>query len=259
MRSLSPESLTWTALLAKWVDFARSAVALPDDADGLRWRQSVPAVINLQAVTFALADLERIAVADRALARDRGRVLVAEQVAAIDAIWTTPDRPRALGEMIADARAAAEASLYAGTIAWVHEGDTPLVMPAVRIVDDRGTFAIMQPGTIAMPGTPVLWWSDRDEPPVTPAIESCRATPLDEPPPQVYREIDDDGRIVRDVIRSIVDEPAPGLPLLVPIAMEGRRIGRFTLDAETWETQQRAAMPEGGIAVVRDPSPPGNC
>ena len=48
-----PEALTWTGLLTQWVQFAQATLALPDEAEGPRWRASTPAIINLQAVTFA--------------------------------------------------------------------------------------------------------------------------------------------------------------------------------------------------------------
>jgi hypothetical protein len=111
----------------------------------------------------------------------------------------------------------------------------------------------MQPGTIVMPGTPILWWTERETPPVVGELPACTATTPDVPH-QVYRQLDDDGRIVRDVVLPITAEPVPGMPLLVPLARAGQPIGHFTMDAKTWEARQRAAMPAGGIEVAR-PSP----
>ncbi|HRP64065.1 MAG TPA: hypothetical protein PK400_12270, partial [Phycisphaerales bacterium] len=71
MKPLQTEALTWTGLLSQWVRFAQSAPALPKNAEGERWRAAVPSVIALQAVTFALNDLARLPVADRAHARDK--------------------------------------------------------------------------------------------------------------------------------------------------------------------------------------------
>lgn len=102
---LHPEILTWTALLGRWIDFAKTSVALPRDAEGMRWRQSVAAVINLQAVTFALAELAELAPEDRPLAMDRAAVLIDENVGKLAAIWGN-DLPDSLLEINADAQKA---------------------------------------------------------------------------------------------------------------------------------------------------------
>ena len=77
MEPLHPEALSWTALLTRWIDFARASVAIPESSEGPRWRESVAPVVNLQAVTFALADLDELAEVDRPFALDRAAVLMA--------------------------------------------------------------------------------------------------------------------------------------------------------------------------------------
>jgi hypothetical protein len=67
----------------------------------------------------------------------------------------------------------------------------------------------------------------------------------------VYRQLDEHGQIVRDVIAEIVAEAVPGMPLLVPLVLEGKRIGRFTMDAREWEARQRSAMQSERIEVVQ--------
>lgn len=47
--------LTWAALLFYWMDSAKASVAQPNDAEGQRWKDSIAAIITLQAVTFALS------------------------------------------------------------------------------------------------------------------------------------------------------------------------------------------------------------
>jgi hypothetical protein len=76
MAELHPRKLTWAALLGHWVEFARSAVALPDDAEGRAWRKSIPAIIGLQAVTMALAEADDLEPEQRAVGVDRSRVLI---------------------------------------------------------------------------------------------------------------------------------------------------------------------------------------
>ena len=87
--SLNPEALTWTGLLGQWVQFAQASLALPDDHEhrGAQWRASVPAVINLQAVTFALADLDRLAADERSLALDKAELLINQSTDQLSAIW----------------------------------------------------------------------------------------------------------------------------------------------------------------------------
>ena len=47
-----PDRLTWAVLLARWTDFARSALALPEVGEPGLVRQSVTDIITLQAVWF---------------------------------------------------------------------------------------------------------------------------------------------------------------------------------------------------------------
>ena len=76
MSTFDPRKLTWAALLARWVNFARSAVALPDDAQGRAWKSAVPDIIALQAVTMALGELDQLPTEERALGLDRAQVLI---------------------------------------------------------------------------------------------------------------------------------------------------------------------------------------
>lgn len=242
---LSATGLAWSTLLAHWLDFARSSVAIPDDAEGDRWRASVAAIINLQAVTFALAELDRVDAADRPFACDRASVLIQENAVVLESAWRGVSMPETLLEIGADARAALAASAYAGCVELVWEGDGVLVMPMVPVAgpgaDERGTLAVAQPGTLLMPGEPVAWWVNRDGAPIVAAVPGATER-TGGVPRQVYRQVGADGRIERDVVASILDDPPPGLPLLVPLYEDGRAIGHFTLEAETWEGQQRAAM-----------------
>lgn len=73
---LHPEHLTWAALLGRWIEFAQSAVALPDDAAGRAWKQAVPPIIGLQAVTMALGEVDQLAPDQRALGIDRANILI---------------------------------------------------------------------------------------------------------------------------------------------------------------------------------------
>ena len=102
---LHPERLTWAALLATWVDFARSAVALPKDAAGQAMRDSVGDIIMLQAVWFALRELEDLPPDERALGLDRAQVLIDRHRDAIEQRWQGQAMPDLLTELIDDAQA----------------------------------------------------------------------------------------------------------------------------------------------------------
>jgi hypothetical protein len=99
-------NLTWSMLLAKWTDFAKASVAFPKTPDGDRWRAAVPSIINLQAVTLALRELDRLSPADRPPSRDKAALLIDRAAATIQSLWPdTPLHPE-LHTLIHDARAA---------------------------------------------------------------------------------------------------------------------------------------------------------
>jgi hypothetical protein len=109
MTSLRPEALTWTALLGRWIELAQVSLAIPADADGPRWRQSLPAIINLQAVTFALAELGQLAADERALGLDKAGLLIGRSSQELERIWGE-QLPATVHEICRDARAALEAA-----------------------------------------------------------------------------------------------------------------------------------------------------
>lgn len=100
----NPDQLTWAALLAQWVDFAKQAVGLPTDAVGQRMRASVPDVIMLQAVWFALAHMDELSQDERALGLDRAQVLIDRHVGALQQRWHGEAMPDELKKLIDDAR-----------------------------------------------------------------------------------------------------------------------------------------------------------
>jgi hypothetical protein len=110
MSDLRPESLTWTSLLAQWMRFAQASLAIPEENDGVRWRASVPAIINLQAVTFALAELHQLPVDERALGIDKAQILIEKSEADLDRTWQGRDRSPMLIEIVSDARQALRAA-----------------------------------------------------------------------------------------------------------------------------------------------------
>lgn len=103
--TLDAEGLTWAVLLGRWTDFARSAVALPDDAAGRRLRDSVADLIGLQAVWFALTHLRELPAEERALGLTRAAVLIDRHEAALLKRFASEGLPEQAIELIADARA----------------------------------------------------------------------------------------------------------------------------------------------------------
>lgn len=102
---LYPERLTWAVLLGRWIEFARSAVALPPTEAGKRLRDSVADLIMLQAVWFALQHLEQLDDDERALGLDRAALLIEKHVNAVEHRYGDEPLPQQLSELIADARA----------------------------------------------------------------------------------------------------------------------------------------------------------
>ena len=97
--------MTWAALLGRWVEFARSALALPRDEVGDAMRESVPDVIMLQAVWFALKDMENLPQDQRALGMDRAEVLIEKHAEAVEQRWSAGRgaMPPQLRELVDDA------------------------------------------------------------------------------------------------------------------------------------------------------------
>jgi hypothetical protein len=102
--ALHPDHLTWAVLLGRWVQFARSAVALPEDAAGRRLRDSVGDIIQLQAVWFALQHVDELPADERALGLDKAEVLIDKHAAALRERFGEEALPAMIRELIDDAR-----------------------------------------------------------------------------------------------------------------------------------------------------------
>lgn len=246
-RSLDVRGMAWAALLGRWVEFAQASVSFPDDGPGGRWKRSVAPFIEVQAIIWALRELDRLPVPDRPVARDRAEVQVRRAAARLDEAWRGEPMPEAILELLDDATVALREAIYAGLVELVWPGPGVLDMPDLDCGELRGTLAVMPPGSPAMPGEPVAWFAERE--PL--AIHGCDARPARRPM-QVYREIDGAGRAVRDVVAPLEGDIPPGLPMLVALSIAGTPVGRFLHPAETWRAMQRAALAgRETIPVVR--------
>lgn len=232
--------LTWATLLGKWTEFAQAAVALPREGEGGRWREAVPAIITLQAVTHALGELDELDPAERPVAIDRAEISCRESVVRLNALWHGESLPEEVGAIIADSRIAFEMAANAG-VEWLvasdrleaphpadlcerlgalgFEGDLFLPSPGVPLF--RGSVAAFARGPGGSPPT-------EDE---ADAIEAFltrrggRLSPAERisTPRQVYRQLDfATGAITRDLVIPMNEDLPPGQPLLV-LAIEGGR------------------------------------
>lgn len=253
-RTLDADSLAWTALVAHWTGVAQAACVLPRDAEGDRWRAAVPHVIELQALAFALHDVQRVAAEERAFARDRAAVRIRAAAGALDALWRGEPMPDALLALMADAQRALRAAAHPGLVELVWRGPGAFVVPAA---DESGgpetpggTLLMMAPGTIALPGDPVAIVAERPLPRFAGVerIDPCEVPEMR----QLYRTFDATGRWSGSFRQALDDELPAGMPMLVPLWVQGERVGHFTLNAAEWTALQRAAgigsAPTGGSA-----------
>jgi hypothetical protein len=109
---------TWTILLAKWVALSQASLHLPKTADGERWRAAIPSIINLQAVTHAMGDMEDLEDDERAPSFIKAKVLVQEQASTLHGLWHDEPLPEMLTECLSDANHAIELAQRTG-LEWI--------------------------------------------------------------------------------------------------------------------------------------------
>jgi hypothetical protein len=101
--ALDADRLTWSVLLGRWVEFARSAVVLPTEGEAGKLKACIPPIIGLQAVIFALTQLDDLPTEERELGRDRAAILIERHRQEIESQWPDHVWPDAIGELIEDA------------------------------------------------------------------------------------------------------------------------------------------------------------
>ncbi|MEM9560262.1 MAG: hypothetical protein AAF995_08135 [Planctomycetota bacterium] len=227
---------TWAALLGAWTDYARAAVALPEEGEGGRFREAVAPIITLHAIAHALGDSARLPADERAAGVDRAAVQIRESAATLHAIWSGEPLPEDVAEVIADAEESLEDARHAAAI-WVvaserlvarhpadliahllaegFEGDLHLPTPGVPLFEGSPAACIALPGGAtpreALLAAVHIWLGEDADGPFEggPAV-------------QAYRQIDfATGAVTRDLVRPMHAEPAPGQPLLVPAILAG--------------------------------------
>lgn len=233
------DTATWATLLAGWTEFARSAVALPDNKEGGRWKDSIAPAIALHATSMALPELIKIDPEERPLAMDRAEILIREQCAALNTAWHAEPMPESLNELIADARLAWERALHEG-LEWSTTSERfiakhPQVL-AEALLDAGfvGEVCLLNPNTTGFEGSIVATARERDGGPVddeiagliTNYLKRCEGKAGEPmiafPLRQMYREMDFlKGGPVRDVRTPVVGVLPAGQPLLIPIVSGG--------------------------------------
>ncbi len=249
---LHPESLTWAALLGRWLDLAAASTALTEDQDGPRWRRSLPSLITLQAIVFAMDEFDQLPQEEQPVALDRSEVLVNEARVQLEETWGE-ELPLALQEALDDADAAIATT--EGGMVWLllHEGREPFRVPEFIGTPSEdfagGTLALALPGTLLMPGSPIAWWIGRREPAL---IEQCHVARIElhARPVQVWRLIDEKGRFIEDRVTDLDDMIDEAMPLLAPRMIDGALHEEEVMDPDAWAAHQDDHMPAGGLEIT---------
>jgi hypothetical protein len=236
MPNPSPDSpsqdLSWPLLLAKWTEYAKAAVALPSTDEGNRDRDSVPAVIALQAICFALSEIHRLPTDERLLGIERAEYIVRERSTELDKLWRGHPMPEAMLDLLTDARQAIQHASTLGTGYRAAANATSPDLAALRALQTTLgaasttahplTAYALHPGTRISAGTPVLFCNPDCPIALTPAALSPDC-PLSEPavtpPIQVYRNAE--GDITTDLAAPMNTTMPPGRPLLIPLLIDG--------------------------------------
>lgn len=243
--------LAWAALVARWVEVARASRAIPPEFAQLR--DSIPHLIAIEATTAALGELSRVPEPDRPHARAVAEVTIRRAATELDRLWRGEEWPNEITDACEAAERALQRAVYAGLEALIVTGESSLEVPELDLGLDpndpstvRGTLAAMPPGSLAMPGEPICWWSGRAAPRLLDFAEPDGAARLvierNAAPIQVYRGLDERGRFTSDTLAPISADVLPGLPMLVPILLDGTVVGRFLHGRDAWRAMQRAAI-----------------
>jgi hypothetical protein len=207
--------LTWAALLAHWTQFARSAVAFPADRTGERWKASVAPAIGLQAVAFALGEVDHLEPAERALSIDRAETLIRKFATELHEAWRGEPLHQGLEELVSEARRALAESRGRG-IEWRVTVDRWLAPDLGSRVDAlleagwTGQVFLAPRGITLFRGSPAAFFSPDCGLAPPEGCETVRVPGLR----QVYRQVDPaTGRATRDVIAPLSRLTA-GTPLL---------------------------------------------
>lgn len=233
------DTTTWATLLAGWVHYAQSAVALPDTEDGKRWKESVAPTIALHAHAMALGEIEKVAIDERALAMDKSELSIKEHAAALNQIWRSEPMPEAISELIQDAKDAWEAALHEGVV-WVVKSERFKSFHPAELMEmllDAGFIGevlISTPGVEMFKGAPVATcrenFGGEPGPDIVQMIDAflhaCDGEvdhpQIIRPVCQVYRQFNFlAGGAQQDLVASVTGDLQSGQPMLIPVVSGG--------------------------------------
>lgn len=240
----APDPATWAALLARWVQLAQAAAALPPSQDADRWKASVAPAIGLHAIAMALAELDLLPDDERALGIDRAGVLIPDFARRVHDAWGNVPLPSRLAELIDDARRALTDATAAG-VHWL-VAVPRLVMPSVaararELVASGfdGDLLAAPPGTILFENEPALFV----RPNADMRFPGLQRSARNSPPLQIYRQISQDGtRVERDLVTPLHDSLPPGRPILTPLIENGVLAQAPSDAAQAWRAQQEQLL-----------------
>lgn len=255
----SQRAITWAGLLSRWTQFAQASLALPEDDDGVRWRAAVPSIIELQALTHALGELDAIDACERPAALDRAEIALRAHAEKLSSLWASSGGPEPIPELVAeliDDTLAALALAKSLATQWVLGGTEPVdfghpaeLAEMLSVVlgseppegpDDDHELRLASPGIPMMPGAVVAALARPNagevDPQAADLVEAWLSGQTGElhrvegrPMVQVYRQFDfARGGPVRDVIAPACGEVLAGQPLLV-VAYSRGAIGSVSL------------------------------
>lgn len=235
-----PDAVVWAALLGRWLQHVQ--VLREDLGSDPRLIASSAAWIDIQAVTFALADMDGLSMGEIAHARAQASWCIRERAKELSSIWSGEPMPAGLVDAMHAAEVSLERSQFAGVTELVWAGPNWLEVPSVTPDPPQGTVGIAHPGTLLAPGTPLAWWAQAESPTWLEALPITKCTrTYPGVPHQVYRQLDDQGRYQADHVQSVLDEPVAGMPLIIPLSEEGGPAGHFVMDPDDWVRRQRDA------------------
>jgi len=248
---LRNEGLTWASLLGQWAAFAQASKGLPRNVEGARWRGAVAPIIELQAVTFALADLDKLKLpGERAVGVDTAQILIRKDAALLHELWRGEELPREVVSLMEDAQAALAAAKDGG-VEWRVEAEKleskhpAELVAALKGAGFAGDLYLPVPGGVLFAGSPCAFArgpaGERPDDAVCAAVteflmDGVRrkregGAPSIEGPSraakmrQVYRQFDfGKGCVVRDLVLAMDETLPPGQAQLVPAMERGREV-----------------------------------
>lgn len=231
--------LTWPGLLAHWTSFAQASLALPKTAEGERWRAGVAPIIGLQALTFALGDLDRLVEpGERAVGIDTSSILLRQYATELHELWRGEDLPPLVRELIQDAQAALAGASRAG-VEWRVVVDKLVVGPPAELqailtgAGFKGDLYLPVPGAALFRDAPAAFArGPSGERPDEQVLRAVKEFLVDVGRPervttfrQVYRQFDfGKGGVVRDYVVPFERELPAGQAQLIPAFERGRSL-----------------------------------